>query len=106
MLGIQRRRAVNLTAKTELGILLGADNAAASLAQTRQDFLGVVAERGDDAHSSDDHSPHACLVQTSSATCLMWEGLLALLSRRSTNYVALASSKTSRNKPTLRSLAR
>jgi len=38
-------RSVHLTAKAELGIFIGARNARLGLAQARQNFLGVVADR-------------------------------------------------------------
>ena len=42
---IERGRAVHLTAKAELGVFVGARNAGLGLAQARQNFLGVVADR-------------------------------------------------------------
>ena len=42
---IERRRAVHLAAEAELGVLVGAHDAGLGLAQARQHFLGVVADR-------------------------------------------------------------
>ena len=42
---IEGGRAVHLAAKAELGIFVGAGNAGPGLAQARQNFLGVVADR-------------------------------------------------------------
>ena len=42
--GFERRRAVHLAAKAELGIFVGAGDAGLRLAQARQNFLGVVAD--------------------------------------------------------------
>jgi len=42
---VEGRRSVHLTAKAELGVFFGARNARPGLAQARQNFLGVVADR-------------------------------------------------------------
>ena len=60
---IERRRAVHLAAEAELGVFVGARDAGLRLAQARQHFLGVVADRRDDAHAGDDDPSHACLVR-------------------------------------------
>src|SRR5262249_4379360 len=62
---VEGGRPVHLTAKAELGIFIGARNARLGLAQARQNFLGVVADRWDDAHPGDDDPSHASLVRIS-----------------------------------------
>jgi len=47
---------VNLAAKPELGVFLGGDDAGLGLAQARQHFLAIVADRGHDPHSGNDLS--------------------------------------------------
>ena len=43
--GVELRRAVHLAAEAELLVSVGEDDAGARLAQARQHFLGVVADR-------------------------------------------------------------
>ena len=45
MLGVEAGRAVNLTAEPELHIIVGAHDAGFGLAQRREHFLGVAADR-------------------------------------------------------------
>ena len=58
---VERGRAVHLAAEAELGIFVGAHDAGFGLAQRRQHFLRVVADRRDDAHPGDDDPLHVCL---------------------------------------------
>ena len=62
---VERRRAVHLGAEAKLGIFVGAHDAGPRFAQRGQDFLGVVADGRDNAHSGDDHPPHLRLVTIS-----------------------------------------
>ena len=56
--GLQARGALDLAAEAEFGVFLGARNAGLGLAQARQHFLRVVADRGDDPHAGDDDASH------------------------------------------------
>jgi hypothetical protein len=55
---------MNLAAKSELGILLGAYDARLCFAQRGQHLLGVVADRGDDAHPGNGDAFHLSLAWT------------------------------------------
>jgi hypothetical protein len=44
LLGIERRRAVNLAAESELGVFLRSDDARLCLTQAGENLLGVVAD--------------------------------------------------------------
>src|SRR4029079_6282344 len=63
LLRVERRRAMHLTAKAELGIFVRADDAGFGLAQACQHFLSVVADRRDDTHPGDDDTSHNSLVR-------------------------------------------
>jgi hypothetical protein len=56
---IESWRALNLAAKPELGEFLGTADAGFGLTQTRQDFLRIVSDGRDDAHSGDDDPSHS-----------------------------------------------
>ena len=58
LLGSERRRAVDLAAKAELGVLVGAHDARLRLPQRSDDFLRIVADGGDDSHSRDHDASH------------------------------------------------
>src|SRR5262249_14490488 len=61
LVGVQRRRARHLAAKPKLSVLLGAHYAGFGLAQARQNLLGIVPDRRDDAHPGDDDTSHGSL---------------------------------------------
>jgi hypothetical protein len=58
LFGVERRRAVNLAAKAQLGVFFGPHDAGPRLAQRSRDFLDVVADRRDNADAGDDDAPH------------------------------------------------
>ena len=55
--------AMHLACETKLGVLFGAHDAGFALAQRGQHFLGVVSDRGHDAHAGDDHASHRQLLR-------------------------------------------
>ena len=58
LFGAERRRCLDLGAKAELGKSLSPRNPRFAGVKTGGHFLGVVADRGHDAHAGDDNAPH------------------------------------------------
>ena len=61
LFGAEGRRALDLGAKAEFGEFLGPRDAGFAGVKAGHHFLGVVADRGDDAHAGDDDAPHPVL---------------------------------------------
>jgi hypothetical protein len=50
---------MDLAAETKFGVFVRPDDAGLSLTQTRQNFLRIVADGRNDAHSGDDDTSHS-----------------------------------------------
>ncbi len=59
---IERRGAMDLAAEAEFGIFLGAHDSRSRRAQRGRDFLGIIADRGDNADAGDDDASHDVLL--------------------------------------------
>src|SRR3984957_2203032 len=57
--GAECRRPVDLGAKAELGLSIGASDPRFAVVKTGGHFLRVVADRGHDAHAGDDYASHS-----------------------------------------------
>ena len=58
LFGAECRRPVDLRAKAELGLSIGASDPGFAVVKTGGHFLRVVADRGHDAHAGDDYASH------------------------------------------------
>jgi hypothetical protein len=58
LFGAKSRRSMDLRAKAERGKSFGPRNPRFACVKTGCNFLGVVADRGYDAHAGDDNAPH------------------------------------------------
>src|ERR1700722_11060962 len=77
--GAECRRPVDLRAKAQLDLSIGARDAGLAVVKTGGHFLRVVADRGHDAHAGDDYASHSIASTTDlarserlSQSCWRW----------------------------------
>src|ERR1700724_308828 len=103
--GVERRRAVNLAAKAELGVFLRLDDAGLGLPQGGKHFLAVVPDRGHNPHSGDDDASHASKLLLDIAAPEHESGGHCSRAKDDRPKVQATDGVAALNKPTLMSLA-
>src|SRR5690606_20970646 len=80
---VERGRTMDLAAEIQFCVVVGEGDAAFRLAQARQHFLRVVADRGDDPHTRHDDTSHLNSLINPFSVWKAWAAAPAFRLRRS-----------------------